>query len=157
MSKLHFWITAALMVAATCARAQTTLEEYLYVTYGYREQLQKGLDDKKNYHWQVLMQHKFPFKKSGFLQGQYQTGVFDFEGLYRTGETTPCAIAAIFRSREGLPKKDGVFVCIPHPKTDKDIQAKAEKYLVEETDFPESIFQQFSIALGKLAMTLASK
>lgn len=155
--RTSFWVAAIIALAVINAKAQTTLEEYLYVTYGYKEQLQKGLDDKKNYHWQVLMQHKFPFKKSGFLQGQYQTGVFDFEGLYRTGESHPCAIVAVFRFREGLPKKDGVFVCIPHPKTDKDIQAKAEKYLMEETDFSESVFQQYAIALGKLAMTQSNQ
>ncbi len=138
------------------AASQTTMEEYLYVTLGYKEQLQKGLDDKKGYSWKPLLQHKFSYKKSGFLNGQYQIGVFEFEGLYRGADAQPCGIAAIFKDREGLAKKDGVFVCIPHPKTDKDIQSKAEKYLMEETKFSESIFQQYAVGLGKLAMKLAT-
>lgn len=136
--------------------AQTTMEEYLYATYGYKEQLQKGLDDKKGYSWKPLLQHKFAYKRNGFFNGQYQTGVFEFEGLYRDGETAPCAIVSIFREREGLYKKDGVFICIPHPKTEKDIQDRAEQYLLEETKFSESIFQQYALGLGKLAIRLAA-
>lgn len=146
-----FWVSVRLDVAS-----QTTTEEYLYVTFGYKEQLQKGLDDKKGYAWKPLSQHQFPYKKSGFLNSQYQTGVFDFEGLYRNGETRPCAIVAIFRERQGLHKKDGTFVCIPHLLTDKDIQTKAEKYLLEEARFSENVFQQYSIGLGKLAIKLAN-
>jgi len=136
--------------------AQTSTEEYLYVTFGYKEQLQKGLDDKKGYAWKHLLQHQFPHKKSGFLNSQYQTGLFDFEGLYRNGETNPCAFVVIFRERQGLHKKDGMYVCIPHPLTDKDIQAKAQKYLLEAAKFSESVFQQYAIGLGKLAIKLAN-
>lgn len=141
----------------TCARAaaQTTMEEYLYVTYGYKEQLQKGLDDKKGYSWKPLLLHKFAYKRNGFFNGQYQTGVFEFEGLYREGESTPCAIVSIFREREGLYKQEGVFVCIPHPRTEKDIQDKAEQFLLDEAKFSENIFQQYALGLGKLAIRLA--
>jgi hypothetical protein len=132
------------------------MEEYLYVTYGYKEQLQKGLDDKKGYAWKVLSQHKFPYKKSGIFSGQYQVGVFDFEGLYRSTDSIPCAIVAVFREREGVFKKDGVFVCIPHPQTERDIHERAEKHLLEEAKFSESVFQQYAIGLGKLAIRLAT-
>lgn len=151
------WIAALVVVAlAFPLAAQTSMEEYLYVTLGYQEQLRKGLDDKKGYSWKQLLQHKFSFKKGGFITDQYQTGVFDFEGLYRDGEVKPCAIAAIFRQTEGTYKKDGVFICIPHPATEKDIKAKAEKHLLEETRFSERVFQQYAIGLEKLAMKLAT-
>jgi hypothetical protein len=136
--------------------SQTTQEEYLYVTFGYKEQLQKGLDDKKGYSWKPLMQHQFSYKKNGFLNAQFQTGVFDFEALYRDTVARPCAFGIIFRERQGIAKKDGVFVCIPHPLSDKDIHLKAEKYVLEEAKFSESVFQQYAVALGKLAIKLST-
>ncbi len=151
-------LTAIIATAlAFPALSQTSMEEYLYVTFGYKEQLQKGLDDKKGYSWKPLLQHKFSFKKGGFITDQYQVGVFDFEGLYRDGESAPCATVAIFKETEGMAKKDGVFGCIPHPKTEKDIQALAEKYLLEKTQFSVRVFQQYAIGLGKLAMKLANE
>lgn len=136
--------------------SQTTQEEYLYVTLGYKEQLQKGLDDKKGYSWKPLSQHQFSYKKSGFLSAQYETGVFDFEALYRNSETQPCAFVSIFREKQGIGKKDGVFVCIPHPLSQKDIQAKAEKHLLDDAKFSAAVFQQYAIALSKLAIKLAT-
>ncbi|NJO87153.1 MAG: hypothetical protein HC821_03880 [Lewinella sp.] len=41
----------ALSLSCCSLSAQTTEEEYRYVTYGYQEQLEKGLDDKKGYSW----------------------------------------------------------------------------------------------------------
>lgn len=154
---IALWLALAMMFFQPDALSQTTEEEYLYTIYGYKEQLQKGLDDKKGYTWKPLFQYRFSYKKSGFMGGQYQTGVFDFEGLHRGEEAKPCAIVAIFREREGLTKKDGTFVCIPHPKTEKDIQGKAEKYLLEEARFSENVFQQYAVALGKLAIKLATQ
>lgn len=138
------------------AIAQTSEQEYLYSIHGYKEQLQKGLDDKKGYFWKPLFQHKFPHRKNGFFSGQFLTGIFDFEALHREGESKPCAFVVIFREQEGISKKDGIFICIPHPKTEKDIQAMAEKYLIEESKFSENVFRQYAIGLSKLAITLAT-
>lgn len=155
MIKKYFVLIVGILLGGH-ASSQTTQEEYLYVTLGYKEQLQKGLDDKKGYSWKSLYQHQFPYKKSGFLNGKVETGVFDFEALYRYNEAQPCSFVAIFREKQGIGKKDGKFVCIPHPLSQKDIHAKAEKHLCEEANFSGPVFQQYAIALSKLAIKLAT-
>lgn len=137
------------------ATAQTTEEEYLYVTYGYKEQLQKGLDDKKGYSWKPLLEYKFVYDDKKMIGRNAYTGAFVCEGLYRTGETKPCAIVVIHKKNETMKKRDGLFICLPHPKSDSGVFSKLNTYYDKNVDFNNILFKHYSLALSKLATTIA--
>lgn len=157
MKSIHLWplLLAVLLSGGTASQAQTTNEEYLYVTLGYKEQLLKGLDDKKGYSWRQLYQYKFVADNGKLLGRKVQVGVFDFEGLYRTGEAKPCAIVAIYREMEGIPKKDGVFWCLPHPKSGQDVFGKADKHFTEEVGLEKYLLEAYALAVQRLAGVLS--
>ena len=154
MRKLLFILLITLMYVGN-TYAQTTEEEYLYVTFGYDEQLDKGLDDKKGYSWKPLTDYKFVNKKGTLMWKKSQVSKFEFEGLYRDGESTPCAIVSIYKEDADMKKKDGVFVCIPHPDSGQEVLAKAETYFLEEIDFDADVLSYYSLALSKLAIHMA--
>lgn len=137
---------------------QISEEEYLYLKLGYKEQLLKGLDDKKGYSWKTITQYSFYPEKGSvvpFSKGKSHTkSVIDFEGLFREGEPTACAIVAIYREDEQMKKRDGIFVPIPHHKSDKEIIRKAETYFEEEIKFDAKLMLKYSLALSKLSTTL---
>ncbi len=143
------------MICWSMIDAQTTEEEYLYATFGYNEQLDKGMDDKKGYSWKTLTDYNFVNKKGTLMWKKSQVSKFEFEGLYRDGESAPCAIVTIYKEDEDMKKKDGVFLCIPHPDSGQDVLAKAETYFQEEIDFDADVLSYYSLALSKLAIHLA--
>jgi hypothetical protein len=140
--------------------AQTTEEEYLYLTYGYKEQLLKGLDDKKGYRWEPVTDYKFILEGGGLpLIGSKERapGKFEFEGLYRTHQNAPCAIVAIYKEWATMEKRDGLFIPIPHPASGQEVLDKAKTYFTDEVKFKTDIRTQYILALQKLAMHLAAK
>ena len=145
------------MLAYNLTFSQTTEEEYLYVTYGYKEQLLKGLDDKKGYSWRSVTEFKFTDESGTLTWKRSQVSKFEFEGLYRTSENFPCAIFAIYKEKEDMKKKDGVFICIPSANSGQDIIAKAKKYFEEEIDFERSTLSYYCLGLSKMAIVLAQK
>ncbi len=135
------------------AWSQTGEEEYLYLTFGYQEQLQKGLDDKKGYSWKPITKYKFTDKMGlPMLRRNGMVSSFDFEGLFREGEDTPCSIVCIYRKDENMKKRDGVFIPIPHHESGQDIRAKADEYLKSEVNFKSEVMYHYAIALGRLAI-----
>jgi hypothetical protein len=141
----------------TVLSAQTTDEEYLYLTYGYKEQLLKGLDDKKGYSWKPLAEFKFSNESGKLMWKKALISKFEFEGLIRENETAPCAIVAIYKEKEDMKKRDGLFIPIPHADSGQDIIAKARKYFEEEIEFDKNILSFYSLGLSKLAVVLAQK
>ena len=137
--------------------AQTTEEEYLYVTYGYDEQLDKGLDDKKDYAWKPLTDYKFTNNQGSLIWKKSKVSKFEFEGLYRENENAPCAIVVIYKEQENQKKKDGIFICLPHPNSSQEIIKKAELYFREKIDFKPDLLNYYSLALSKLAVYLAQE
>ncbi len=148
-------ITFTLCLFHSLLFCQTSEEEYLYVTYGYKEQLLKGLDDKKGYYWKPITEYKFTDESGTLVWKKSMVSKFEFEGLYRDDETAPCAIVAIYKSNETMKKKDSVFIPIPHADSSQETIAKAKKYLEEDINFAKSTLSFYSLALGKLAMVLA--
>lgn len=146
------------LIAICCIQlfGQTTEEEYQYVTYGYREQLQKGLDDKEGYYWKPIYQHKFQYEVDKFFRKETHIGLFDFEGLFRKGSSTPCATVAIYREKDNMSKKDGLFICLPHHESTQGISDKAELHLKEKACFSKQIMHHYIVALGKMAMAYSA-
>lgn len=154
--KQRFFILGLLLIGALFkCWGQTTPEEYLYITLGYKEQLQKGLDDKKGYSWKRLYQHKFVNDNGKLVGKKVRISFFEFEGLYRTGEPKPCGVVGIYRETEGTPKKDGMFWCLPHAKSGQDIVAKADKYFAEEVGFDKALLEAYALALHRFTMVLS--
>lgn len=133
---------------------QTSEEEFLYANLGYKEQLLKGLDDKKGYSWKPLSDYTYSDKK-GMIGKKFQQSKFLFEGLYRDGESTPCALVAIYLENETMEKKNGTFICIPHPNSGQTVAGKARDYFDDEVKFNSDQLFHYSIALGRLSMYLA--
>ncbi len=96
------------------AFSQTTLEEYNYLTKGYKIQIESGLDMKKGYRFEDLHDNsvisnseKGPIKRT-----------MHFKGLYREGENIPCAVLIIYNR---LDNKFRDYICIPHWESSKEI------------------------------------
>ena len=98
--------------------SQTTQEEYNYVTKGYPDQIDKGLDMKKGYHFVDLNENSVT---TGTTVRSCK-----FKALMREGQTKPCAILCIYsRSDNGF--KD--YLCIPTYDAPKEIWDQAfEKF-----------------------------
>lgn len=94
------------------AFTQTTLEEYNYITKGYKIQQESGLDMKKGY----ILSDMTDFTSLDFGQDENQgkRGMV-FKGLIRNSESKPCAIMAIYQRKvNGVIKFEEHF-CIPMP------------------------------------------
>lgn len=121
---------------AASIRAQTTLEEYNYVTKGYQIQVESGLDMKKGYTLKDLFEiptSDFEQKAAAAKQetssnfggsfGQPGNTVKNLEqklsakGLYRAGQNAPCAIMVLVTRGNEIQK----VMCIPHQDSEDSI------------------------------------
>ena len=127
-----------LLIAAfigVCLQAQTTLEEYNYVTKGYKIQIESGLDMKKGYTFKDLFVVSTNYSNVGRIT--------TYKALYRTGQASPCAIMLVYQ-RENLVTE---YVCVPHFLSDDSIwKMYAEKI---------ALFSSGTEALQTIALGLA--
>lgn len=84
--------------------AQTTQEEYNYLTKGYKIQLESGLDMKKGYSLKDLGDW-------GLNHGSENRNC-TFKGLVRDGQNKPCAILMIYK-RTDISNGAVFHICIP--------------------------------------------
>ena len=100
-NKLLFTLVATLFTITVVA--QTTEEEYNYVTKGYKVQMESGLDMKKGYSLKELGNWSLNFGSDGTREAV-------FKGLYRDNSTKSCAIMLIYkRPSTGYTE----YYCIP--------------------------------------------
>ena len=83
-------IIAILLMAALPLCAQTTQEEYNYLTKGYKTQIESGLDMKKGY--KFIDYGVYEIKEGN------QTRQCEFKGLIKDGQTKPCAVLMILNA-----------------------------------------------------------
>ena len=101
--KKSILLFALLFSAITFVKAQTTEEEYNYVTKGYKVQMESGLDMKKGYTLKDLGNWSLNFGSDGTREAT-------FKGLYRDNSSKPCAIMLIYkRPSSGYTE----YYCIP--------------------------------------------
>lgn len=145
----------ALVIAFNCASyAQTTEEEYNYITKGYQVQLESGLDMKKGYTLTDLGNSWF---NQPMLDQTIQKREVSFKGLIRQGEIHPCAIMMNFK-RTDISHGANYFLCIPHPKSSEDIWNRALKDMLDKTkDGPIALQQTFIWALMHFSSREATK
>jgi len=93
------------------AFAQTTLEEYNYITKGYKVQIESGLDMKKGYSLSDIPSFRISYSNGVAIDA-------DFKALYKDGQKLPQALLCIF-SRSDNPNKQ--YICIPQFGSSKEI------------------------------------
>lgn len=125
--------------------AQTTQEEYNYLTKGYKEQIEKGLDMKKGY----------SFKDLGTFE--YKSGIelrrSEFKALMKEGDSKYRAILLIYR-RVGA---DPYYVCIPTPDAPEDIWNQTQYFMTVTFANNYLAAQALFYSLTKLSAQEASK
>lgn len=95
------------IVSAFSLKSQTTLEEYNYVVKGYKVQIESGLDMKKGYTLENISKNEVGIR------------TVEIKKLIKTeGAKSKISAYMVIYQREGLPKE---YICIPHPKSEKDV------------------------------------
>ncbi len=140
MKFLIFHICLLLCLSQTFAQkaSPTTLEEYNYVTKGYRMQTEGGLDPKKGYHFNDLFERAF---------GNYN---FVSKALIREQKNEVGAILVIVSSK--ISQKD-YYLCIPVDNIDL-----LQKYWADISGWEKPLLlaytQIISIYYGAYAITV---
>jgi hypothetical protein len=116
-------------------KGQTTLEEYNYATKGYKVQIESGLDMKKGY----------DFTSIDTVSTKIATA--EMKILYRLKENKKeIAAYLIIYNRYGRTIE---YLCVPHPKSDKEILQKYYASLWDGSSEASSKGQLISIVLSK--------
>jgi hypothetical protein len=129
----------------SAVKAQTTQEEFNYVTKGYSMQVESGLDMKKGYTLKDVGDYQLNFGKEGIRQT-----VFKF--LYRTGQAKPCALMLIYKRTTGFID----YYCIPTPNASQALWQQT----LTKIDSPENspqFYKTFIWGLMKLTAELSAK
>lgn len=106
--------TILMMLFIVLGSAQTTTEEYNYLTKGYKIQLESGLDMKKGY----TIEKKWVFSDNYITFERKST----FYYLYRDSEKAPCATLMIV---ERSDTRFQTYLCIPHIDSEESIWKQA--------------------------------
>ena len=89
---------------------QTTLEEYNYITKGYKVQIESGLDMKKGYEFEDIDKQTTKERTA------------ELKVLNRNKDNKKeIAAYMIVYKRTGNPAE---YICIPHPNSDEEILSK---------------------------------
>lgn len=108
-----------LVLSSLCLFGQTTMEEYNYLTKGYKIQMESGLDMKKGYSMREVDEWGTKRDDGSFIRSS------KLLQLYRDGESEPCAGLIIFFYPSGW-SSDYHYQAIPHIYSDDDVWGKAK-------------------------------
>ena len=89
--------------------AQTTLDEYNYVTKGYKIQQESGLDMKRGYHLVGLINTEY--------NDAFANRKIALYGLVRDGDTKMCAMMVKYQVNTASP----IYMCIPTYNADQSL------------------------------------
>ena len=92
--------------------SQTTMEEYNYITKGYKIQTESGLDMKKGYRFEESINSDFS------INGEIR--FFKFKKLIKINENRVCAIMVIY-SKFGKVNMPVMYLCIPSKNSPPEI------------------------------------
>ncbi len=96
----------------------TTLEEYNYMSKGYKIQSESGLDMKKGYRFKDLDPHYVELTNE---KGQSYQRKIEVRLLIREGEVKPCGILLIYkRTDNGVT----IYLGVPNRNSPKEIWSK---------------------------------
>lgn len=103
-------LTITIFLFSLTLMAQTTEEEYNYITKGYKVQIESGLDMKKGYEME---------KMDGASAGERRVELYKLLRVV-AGKKTIAAYMIIY-NREGAANE---YLCLPNPASDKEITSK---------------------------------
>jgi|MDTD01.2.fsa_nt_gb hypothetical protein len=138
-------IIAILLMAALPLCAQTTQEEYNYLTKGYKTQIESGLDMKKGY--KLIDYGVYEIKEGN------QTRQCEFKGLIKDGQTKPCAVLMIFK-RTDLPNGAVYYICIPSANANESIWKQTNDLVKSITD-ASGLYRAFINGLMRFSAQLS--
>lgn len=98
-------IIALFLLTSYHIHAQTTLEEYNYVTKGYKIQIESGLDMKDGY------------KLNDIESVKTGTRSVHIKVLKRVENMETAAFMLIYQ-KEGNPEQ---YLCVPHPSSEREV------------------------------------
>ena len=119
----------------------TTQEEYNMGLTGYKMFLQLKVEIKKGYNITDLSTFEYGDRKA------------EFKGLFRDGESKPCAVVIIYSLMHGSPE----YFCVPTPDADEALWDRFRISLSSGKDLKQEQLQFFGFALAKGMMWFATK
>ncbi len=143
MQKIICTVLVALCINTAIAQkiAATTHDEYLYGSVGYKLQLNAKLDVKQGYYLKDYTPVEEADRKT------------EFKGIFRKGETIPCAIIMIYTKLRNAPQ----YYCIPTADAAPQLWQKFFKSLTDDSENQQPQLQFFAYCLGNLAAQLSAK
>lgn len=117
--------------------AQTTIEEYNYVTKGYKVQEESGLDMKKGYLLEMITNE---YK---------QERIAELRVLYRLKDTNKKEVAAYMLIYKRSGSNNVEYICVPHPSSDEIISEMYWKQLYSGDGDSSYKLQLISYVLSK--------
>lgn len=136
---------ASMLAAVSPLCAQTTMEEFNYVTSGYKMQLAGGLDMKKGYRFEDLFSHDTRSASTGDVR------TTQFKALFREGQQRPCAVMCILSNTSQTSKE---YLCIPSYSSEPDVWNLAMKRILE---FSEEDLTTITVGFAILASYYSGK
>jgi len=136
---------SCIVLSVVTAFSQTTLEEYSYLTKGYKIQVESGLDMKAGY--EMHYAQTTVLRKSSFNRN------VEFKYLYRAEEEYPCAILMIME-RTDTDYKD--YLCIPTPNSSEPIWNQAKKDFYKSIDTWTVSSRDYAWGMIKMIATQAA-
>jgi hypothetical protein len=117
--KISYFFIIALVICTINSNAQTTLEEYNYLTKGYKVQMESGLDMKKGYELSSVDAENTSQRNA------------ELKLLHRL-KNSKKEIAAylIIYNKIGNEKE---YICVPNPKSNDDVKSLYWKMLYDGT------------------------
>ncbi|AEE53763.1 hypothetical protein [Haliscomenobacter hydrossis] len=134
-----------MVMAFGAVYSQTTVEEYNYVTKGYKIQVESGLDMKKGYRLVDLCESS----AEGGSALLNRKATMTFKGLYKELDKSPCAVMVIYHETGFLDK---MYLCIPHWNSKKEIW---DLYAGQLEGMSESVAKSLVWGLSKSASFFA--
>ncbi len=120
---------------------QTTEAEYKIGSIGYRMLLTMKVDLKGGYSVSDLATYEYGERKA------------EFKGLFRVGETSPCAVILVYQKVRSAPE----YYCIPTPDAPEALWDQFRATLNGETDNKQEQLHFFCFALAKAMMFFSGK
>lgn len=119
----------------------TTEDEYNFGTTGYKIQLQTRLPMKQGYFITDFGTFEEPDRS------------VSFKGLFRTGESNPCAVIMIYSKINNLPE----YFCLPTAGADSLLWKRYYQSLNVITENPQQQLQFMMLGLAKALMNAYHK
>jgi hypothetical protein len=115
----QIFVTAILAIAALSTKAQTTVDEYNYLTKGYKTQIESGLDMKVGYSLKDLGEYSSKSRSC------------EFKALVKKANNKTVGTLAIFHAVSLVGTKKTYYFCIPTAGSDNSVMEMYTKSLTE--------------------------